>query len=258
MKLCSLSSGSKGNSILVYTDKTKILVDCGISGKALDAGLKEINISPESLDAIVITHEHSDHTKGIGIVARKYSLPVFASEGTGREILPLLKKVDSINFFKSGDSFQIGDIAVSSFKIPHDAAEPVGYRFDGDDSVAVATDIGVLEEQLFVSLKGCKTVLLEANHDINLLEMGSYPIQLKQRIRSKYGHLSNEDAGFAAAWLARFGTKQILLGHLSEENNYPLLALETVKNVLTEKGVKVGDDLVLDVALQNEVSKIYA
>lgn len=261
MKLCSLSSGSKGNAILVYTQQTKVLVDCGISGKALEACLKKIGLSPAELNAIVVTHEHSDHTKGVGVAMRRFDLPVYANSGTWAAMVDDLGKLneENIKIFKGTEGFEIGDIGIQPFEIPHDAAQPVGYRFEsGGGSAAVATDIGALNEGLFRAIRGCRTVLLEANHDVNLLEIGSYPFPLKRRIRGALGHLSNDEAGLAAVWLTKLGTEQILLGHLSEENNYPGLALQTVQNALAEQDIRIGRDVLLDVATRAEVSRVFA
>ena len=153
----------------------------------------------------------------------------------------------------------VGDIEVSPFSIPHDAADPVGYSLVANGKkVAIATDIGVLDQALFRAIGGSSAVLLEANHDRNMLDMGSYPLSLKQRIRGEKGHLSNEDAGYAAKFLAKMGTKQILLGHLSHENNYPLLAEQTVINILKEGGIEPGRDLRLCVAPRDHISEVLA
>ena len=233
MKLHPLKSGSKGNSCLVYTDKTKILVDCGISGKAVRSAMARVGISPGELDGIVVTHEHSDHIKGIGVMMRRYGIPVYANSVTWAAIMTNdLGKLNNeyIKIFKGTEPFSIGDIDIRPFRIPHDAAYPVGYRFDdGKDA-------------------GCKTVLLESNHDVGMLEVGRYPYPLKQRIRGALGHLSNDDAGKGAELLVKMGAENIILGHLSEENNYPDLAFETVKSALTRSGIKVGQDLRLTVA----------
>ncbi len=252
MKLHPLKSGSKGNSCLVYTDKTKILVDCGISGKAVRSAMARVGISPEELDGIVVTHEHSDHIKGIGVMMRRYGIPVYANSVTWAAIMTNdLGRLNNehIKIFKGTEPFSIGDIDIRPFRIPHDAAYPVGYRFDdGKDAGAVATDMGTLTEEVMRAIAGCKTVLLESNHDIGMLEVGKYPYPLKQRIRGALGHLSNDDAGKGAELLVKMGAENIILGHLSEENNYPALAFETVKTALTRSGIKVGQDLKLSVA----------
>lgn len=257
MQLCSLSSGSRGNAILAYSAKTCLLVDCGVSGKTLCQNLASFNISTDALQGILVTHEHIDHTKGIGVLSRKFDLPIYATDETWAAMPASIGKIapHNIQTIHANDSFFINDVQVSTFSIPHDAADPIGYTLSSEGrKVAVATDIGELQEGLFRALKDCHSVLLEANHDINMLEIGSYPYPLKRRIRGKYGHLSNEEAGKAAELLSRMGIKKILLGHLSQENNYPMLALQTVKNILNASSVAAHQDIWLDVALQNQVS----
>lgn len=259
MNIFSLRSGSCGNAALLYSDKTKILIDCGISGKAVTSALSELDVTPEELDAIVVTHEHVDHISGIGVMMRRYKIPVWANHGTWAAMHPSVGKIDDtlIKTFNTDECFEIGNIGISPFSIPHDAADPVGYSFEsGGDKISVATDIGELKRDLFAAIRGSKTVLLEANHDVNMLEIGSYPISLKRRIRGKLGHLSNDDAGKAAEFLVNLGTENILLGHLSEENNYPDLALQTVVCALNEAGIKNGTDVMLGVARRDAVCSV--
>ncbi len=259
MKLCSIRSGSRGNAILVWTDKTKLMIDCGISGKLAECGMKEAGLSPEELTAVLVTHEHRDHTGGVGVLSRRYGVPVFANELTWSAMERDLGKIDPLckKTFDHTEEFAIGDIEVSPFSIPHDAADPVGYCLTGDGKkLAIATDIGVLQESLFRAVKGSEAVLLESNHDKNMLEMGSYPLPLKRRIRGSQGHLSNDEAGKAAEFLVRMGVRQILLGHLSPENNYPALAEQTVINTLTAAGIQPGRDMQLGVAPGDRSGKI--
>lgn len=251
MEIVSLRSGSRGNAALVFTEKTKILVDCGISGKTVESALRSIDVTPAELNGIVITHEHNDHVSGVGVMMRRYNIPVWANEETWHAMSGQVGayKDGLQRIFDFRQEFEIGDIGVRPFSIPHDAANPVGYSFiKGKEKVSVATDIGELKKDLFEAIKKSNTVLLEANHDVNMLEIGRYPIQLKRRIRGKYGHLSNDDAGKAAEFLVKLGTENILLGHLSEENNYPDLAFKTVELALDEADIKVGRDLTLRVA----------
>ena len=259
MKLCSIRSGSKGNAILVWTDQTVLMVDCGISGKKAECGIREAGLSPEDLTAVLVTHEHRDHTGGVGILSRRYDIPVFANEKTWNAMENDLGKINPMHrkTFNHTENFLVGDIEVSPFSIPHDAADPVGYCLCGEGKkLAIATDIGVLREDLFRAIKGCRTVLLESNHDRNMLDMGSYPLPLKQRIRSEQGHLSNDDAGKAAEFLVRLGVRQIMLGHLSPENNYPLLAEKTVSNSLIAAGIQPGKDMILGIAPGDKISRI--
>lgn len=255
MDILSLRSGSRGNASLVSGGNTKLLVDCGVSGKSVTSALADVDVYPEDISAIAVTHEHIDHIAGIGVMMRRYHIPVWANAATWTAMESQVGKIDKslVNIFDNDSSFEIGEIGVKPFSIPHDAADPVGYSFMcGDEKVAVATDIGELKKDLFEAIRGSKTVLLESNHDVNMLEIGKYPPQLKRRIRGKLGHLSNDDAGRAAEFLVRLGTERIILGHLSEENNYPDLARQTVICVLNDAGIKCGRDVLLGVALPQQ------
>ena len=255
MDILSLRSGSRGNASLVSGGNTKLLVDCGVSGKSVTSALADVDVYPEDISAIAVTHEHIDHIAGIGVMMRRYHIPVWANAATWTAMESQVGKIDKslVNIFDNDSSFEIGEIGVKPFSIPHDAADPVGYSFMcGDEKVAVATDIGELKKDLFEAIRGSKTVLLESNHDVNMLEIGKYPPQLKRRIRGKLGHLSNDDAGRAAEFLVRLGTERIILGHLSEENNYPELARQTVICVLNDAGIKCGRDVLLGVALPQQ------
>ncbi len=235
------------------------MIDCGISGKATEAALAELSVKPSEIDAIVVTHEHSDHTKGIGVMMRRYNIPVFANKETWSAMLQQAGACECslMRTFDNCESFSIGEVEVCPFSIPHDAVNPVGYSFvSGGEKVSVATDIGELKKDLFVALRGSKTVLLESNHDVNMLEIGAYPLSLKRRIRGRLGHLSNDDAAKAAEFLVKLGTEKILLGHLSEENNYPELALQTVSCALKEAGIKPGCDVMIGVAGRGAASSV--
>lgn len=237
LKLYPLKSSSKGNSTIISSDRTKILVDCGISCKLLGESLVQLNIDPSDLDAILITHEHSDHTKGVGVVSRKYNLPVYANAATWQAMSTQIGKINDINkqFFVTGESFYINDIKIKSFCTSHDAAEPVGYALETSTSkVAIATDMGVVTDEVLSIITGSDVALIEANYDPKLLEIGTYPYELKKRIKSELGHLCNDDCGALAQLLAESGTKEIILGHLSEDNNFPQLALKTVENFLSD------------------------
>lgn len=261
MEIVSLRSGSRGNAALVFTQKTKILIDCGISGKNVEEALKSVDVSPEELDGIVITHEHNDHISGVGVMMRRYKIPVWGNALTWNAMRDKLGKFDDSleKVFDTSDGFEIGDVGISPFSIPHDAADPVGYSFtNGGDKVSIATDIGELKKDLFQAVQNSKTVILEANHDVNMLLAGTYPMQLKRRIRGNLGHLSNDEAAKAAEFLVNLGVENILLGHLSEENNYPQLAYKTVELSLSEAGIKTGKDVMLDVAARNMVCPAYA
>lgn len=249
LKLCPLRSSSKGNATIVFTKNTKILVDCGISAKALEECLSYSNTPAKSLDGIVVTHEHTDHIKGVGVVSRRFDIPIFANKETWEGMEKQIGKISPRNrrVFEVGNDFLINDITICSFSIPHDAANPVGYTFFAyGEKVAVATDMGIITKEISHALFGSHTALIEANYDTNMLEVGPYPYELKRRIKGDWGHLCNEDCGCLAQFLAENGTSKIFLGHLSEENNFPLLALKTVETSL-ESCCKEAEDFTLSV-----------
>lgn len=259
IKFCSLYSGSSGNSIFVASGSTKLLADAGLSAKKIIEALCSIGERPSELSAILISHEHSDHIKGAGILSRKFNLPIYASEGTWQAMEQLIGPVLECNkvCFSSYAPFQIGDIAVTPFPIPHDASEPVGYSFSASGrKVTVATDIGHISLDLLNCFADSDLLLLESNHDLEMLKVGPYPWNLKRRIAGNHGHLSNDAAGEVIAYMAEKGTKCFLLGHLSKENNFPELAYQTVRNALCEKSLHVGIDVTLDVALRDRVGKV--
>lgn len=235
MKLASISSGSQGNCILVENKETTILVDVGISKKRVEEGLDFYCKSPEYVDGILVTHEHSDHIKGLGVFLRKYPVPVYGTEKTIKYILESnsIGKVDTdlFNPIVAGNDFSIKDLEVSSLSISHDAVDPVCYRFwNGEKSCAIVTDLGTYDYHLAGNLDNLDAVLIESNHDINMLQTGPYPYSLKQRIWSNKGHLSNEACGRLINEIISDKLKHIILGHLSKENNYPELAFEAVRN----------------------------
>ncbi len=262
MRLCSIASGSSGNCIYVGSDKTHLLVDTGISKKRIEAGLKELDVKGEELDGILITHEHSDHIQGLGVFSRKYGIPIYATPGT----LEGIKNYSSLgkmpeglyNPIKIDEKFKLGDITIDPFRISHDANEPSGFRMEcGSKSVAVATDLGKYDEYTVKKLQDLNAVLLEANHDIHMLEVGSYPYHLKRRVMGDKGHLSNELSGKLLCDILHDDLKYIVLGHLSKENNYAKLAYETVKlEVTLGDNEYKGEDLNMAVAKRNEISEI--
>lgn len=248
-RFVSLISGSSGNATFISDGKTNILIDCGMSGAKLKEALHSIDERPESLHALLITHEHSDHVRGAGVVSRRYDLPVYATIGThaGVDIGDIDNK--NIKFVKEDEEIEIGTIAVTPFSIPHDAAQPVGYTFNvGGDKYSIATDIGVMTNNILDHIVGSKKIILESNHDLQMLQYGSYPYPLKRRIMGDKGHLSNEMASKTALYLVQKGTEHIALGHLSKENNRPEIAMLESYNLLTQSDVKVGDDVTLQVA----------
>lgn len=237
MRLCSLYSGSSGNCIYVGSDRTHILIDVGVSTKKVVAALQEIDVKPEELDAILITHEHSDHIGGLGVFLRKYGIPVYSTSKT-LEAVSQYKALGKVDFglfhgVEAEHSFAIKDIYIKPISIWHDAADPVCYTIsDENHKISVATDLGDYDEHIVRELAGCDAMLIEANHDVRMLEVGPYPYHLKQRILGKRGHLSNERGGQLVRELLNDHIKGIYLGHLSKENNYPELAYEAVKGEL--------------------------
>ena len=261
LQFCTLFSGSSGNVVYLATNHGAVLIDCGMSAKqTLDAMIR-IGLDPASVHAILITHEHSDHIKGAGIMSRKLGVPIYATEGTWEGMAASVGDIPARNrvAITAGESFFLDDLEVASFSIPHDAADPVGYRFfAGRHSVAVATDLGYFSQTVCDAVTGAQIVLLESNHDPDLLQKNPhYPARLKTRILGRKGHLSNDAGAEAAVRLAQCGTRHLLLGHLSSENNTPEMAYRVTHEALTGAGASVGDDVTLHVADRYRASFLY-
>ncbi len=253
IKFQSFLSSSSGNCTYVTNDNVHLLVDCGATGKYIIQCLERVGVVPEKLDAVFVTHEHRDHVSGVGVLARKYHMPVYATEGTWVHMESICGKIPSEcqERCKANGEFQIAGLKVRPFAIPHDAAEPVGYRFSDDGSVfTIATDLGHISDEVLEQLSGSDSVIIEANHDLEMLRSGRYPYPLKKRILGEKGHLSNDACGRLCTMLAKQGTRSFWLGHLSKENNVPSLAYETVKSILREEGLAVGSDVGLNVLPQ--------
>ena len=261
MRLCSIASGSSGNCIYVGSDTTHILVDTGISRKRTEEGLTQIDISLQDIDGILITHEHSDHIGGLGVISRKYHIPIYATKKTIDAIgkSSSLGRVESELFHPvtADETFMIKDIKCNPMHISHDAADPVAYRFKcGHKQLAVATDMGTYTDYTVECLKGMDALFLEANHDVNMLQVGPYPYPLKQRILGDRGHLSNERSGQLLSKLLHDKLQTIVLGHLSQENNLPELAYETVRlEINMEDNPYKADDFPMFVARRSCPSK---
>ncbi|MCR5755711.1 MAG: MBL fold metallo-hydrolase [Acetatifactor sp.] len=262
MRLCSIASGSSGNCIYVGSEATHLLVDVGISGKRTEEGLNSLGLTGRDLDGIFITHEHADHISGLGVIARKYGIPIYATRGTIDAMMEYsnLGKVDTSLFHEvqADKKLTIKDLVVNPMKISHDAAQPVAYRISyGNRKVGICTDLGVYDDYTVECLKGMDALLIEANHDVHMLQAGSYPYYLKQRILGDKGHLSNENSGRLLCRILHDGLQNIILGHLSKENNLPELAYEAVRMEIT-----MGDnpykanDFKMQVAKRMEVSPI--
>lgn len=262
MRLCSIASGSSGNCIYAGSDYTHLLVDTGISKKRIEEGLNTLDVKGEELNGILITHEHIDHIQGLGVFSRKYEIPIYATHGTieGIKNCKSLGKMPEglLHEIKVDHPLSLGDITVHPFAISHDANEPSGYRIEqGERSVAVATDIGIYDEYTVENLKNVNALVLEANHDIHMLEVGPYPYPLKRRVMGDKGHLSNELSGRLLCDILHDDLKQVILGHLSKENNYPELAYETVKlEVTLGNNPYKGEEIPMMVAKRDEVSDI--
>lgn len=262
MRLVSIASGSSGNCIYAGTENTHILIDAGISNKRMEQGLNDIGVKGSELDGVFITHEHSDHVKGLGVLMRKHGVPIYATKETLEEIgkmkylgdyprelfHPVMPDVETC----------VGDMGITPFRIDHDAADPVAYRVrSGRKHAAVATDMGHFDQHIIEHLQCLDAILLESNHDVRMLETGPYPYYLKQRILSDYGHLSNDNAGRLLNCILHDRMKYILLGHLSKENNYEELAYETVKLEIDQgdHGYRAGD-FHISVAARERMSQI--
>ncbi|MDO4553181.1 MAG: MBL fold metallo-hydrolase [Bacillota bacterium] len=260
LRFCSFSSGSSGNCYMVATETTVLLVDAGISARKVWAGLETAGLGPSDLKALLLTHEHGDHVRSVRPVVRKAeNLEVYANRATWEQ-LPGNVGEERRRSFVSRQEFTVGDLRVRPFPVSHDAAEPVGFSFfAGEKQLSIVTDTGCVGPELLEEIRGADLLVLEANHDADILRMGPYPYFLKQRILGEYGHLSNEAAGRTLLRLLEEGTKEkrVLLGHLSRENNFPEMAGQTVKNILEEKEYYIGRDLELEILKREEASRIY-
>lgn len=264
MRILPIASGSSGNCIYVGDDTTHILIDAGISGKRIEAGLNMAGITGKELDAVFITHEHIDHIAGLGVLARKYDVPIYSTLGTIQGIV-CCKSVGDIDeeLFQRvnrNENITVGSLMIQAIPISHDAADPLCFRISNEkQSVAVATDMGCVQDHVIESLRGLDAILLEANHDVNMLQVGPYPYYLKRRILGDKGHLSNEASGRMLSALLHDDLKYIFLGHLSKENNMPELALEAVRlEVTMADNPYQASDFPIEVALRSEPSRLLS
>lgn len=265
MKFCTIASGSSGNCAFAGTDRTLLLVDAGITAKRITAALHDMDYDPSELSGILLTHEHIDHISGLGVLSRKYHIPVYGTAGTIEYIInnraKSLGKMDPALFHKISpdQNFRIGDMDIHPFRISHDAAQPCGYRLEGDHkSVAVATDLGCYNDYIIDNLRGLDGLLLEANHDVNMLEVGPYPYPLKQRILGERGHLSNDSAGYLLSDVLNDHMEFVLLGHLSQHNNYEALCYATVTSEVTmADNPYKADDFDIEIAHRDRSSRVF-
>lgn len=265
LAICSLSSGSSGNCYVVLTGNTAVLVDAGISARQIGQRLEALGLGLDRVDAMLITHEHQDHVKGLPVIMKKTACPVLMAEGTGRE-MPCELPRETMRI-AAGEEFLIGDLTVRSFSVSHDAAQPLGFTFSCEDKkLGIVTDTGCITDEIFENMAGCDILVLESNHDENILRIGRYPWFLKQRILGEKGHLSNDAAAEALANLIEYERaalgeerrRTVLLAHLSKENNFPEMALATVSNVLEERGIIAGKNTKIETLSRTETSPVYS
>ncbi len=251
MEFYTIASSSAGNASLVCHEDTHILIDAGVSCRRITQSLAVLNLTLEDIDAILITHEHIDHVRALGTLQKKCAVPLYASRGTAAA---LDYPAERVHAFAPGDAFTVGSLRALPFRTSHDARESVGYRIEsGDGSLAVLTDTGCITDEAHDLALGADTLLLEANHDVELLTTGPYPYPLKRRILGEYGHLSNEAAAEFAVECVRAGTSDILLAHLSGENNTPDLAEYAVGRALQARGLSVR----LAAAPRDTISEVH-
>ncbi len=261
LKFCSLSSGSSGNSYIIGTEDDVILIDVGISGKKILEGIQKLNIDFNKIKGVLVTHEHIDHIKSVGVISKKLpKAKVYANQGTWQHIKDKVAE-NQREEFETGSPFEIGDLEILPFEISHDATEPVGFTVKNEGKrITVVTDTGIITEEIFTQMKSADILVVEANYEENLLKMCSYPWSVKQRILSDIGHLSNEETGNFLCRILKEGEKKprnILLAHLSGENNFPDLAYQTIKNIIVEKYGDENLSMDINVIKKNEISKVY-
>lgn len=258
LKFCSLYSGSTGNSLFFESENTKVLIDSGVSAKKIVDGLTSLSIDMNEIDAILVTHEHSDHIQSLGTIAKKYNIPVYANQKTWDAMPTQRDKIqESLQHrFCSDEDFEIKDLTIHPFRIPHDAADPCGFNLMANgEKVSIATDIGHMTSQIFSCLENSKFLMLEANYEPEVLKCSRYPYLLKQRISGPNGHLSNQLAGKTIARLLDSGLEHVMLGHLSKENNFPELAYNAVMEELQIAGFD-SNCVALEVAKRDMPSNI--
>lgn len=255
--IASLTSGSSGNSTLITEKNTLILLDCGASGKKISQAIEGLGFSCANISSILLTHEHIDHVLGAGILSRRFNLPIYATKETfeNANLGPI--REENINYITPDKSFEVGNILIHPFSISHDAKNPVGYSFDlSIGKFSSLTDTGIITEDIYSSIRDSKYMLLESNHDVEMLKFGNYPYPLKQRILSRTGHLSNTTASKVAAKMMENGVEHIMLGHLSNENNTPEIAYKTTENAIIEGGGIINRDIKLSVAKRYESTRL--
>ena len=258
MKFCSLYSGSSGNCQFIMAGSTKILVDAGLSGKKIQQAMECIGEDPSDIQGIFITHEHIDHIQSAGILSRRFNIPIYANEKTWEAMQPSIGEIKSENIKIFEYCVEIGDFYVQAFDISHDAVNPVGYKiFNKTKKISLLTDTGCVTEDIKKHISDSDLLLIESNHDEDMVLVGSYPWPLKRRVLGDHGHMSNDSAGNLLAEILKKGSEIVLLGHLSKENNFPELAYKTVENILNENNIFIKDGLTLDMTYRDKPSKVY-
>lgn len=257
-KISVLASGSSGNSIYITDGKTKILIDAGLSGKKLSERLAQIGLSGDEIDAVLITHEHKDHISGAGIISRRFDIPIYANNPTWEKSYECIGSITEKNCEIINNDFMIGDMRIHPFSISHDAIAPVGYIiYCNNKQIGIATDMGFFDEKIVKELKGVDFLVVEANHDRDMLMTGKYPWSVKHRIRGDEGHLSNDDTAALLPEIIDGNGPHILLAHMSQDNNNPEVAYITVKNGLTANDLKEGKDYKLGFTYQDKPTRVY-
>lgn len=257
MQIHVLASGSSGNAVLVIMGQHRILVDAGISCRRIERGIAELGMKVNDLDAVLLTHEHRDHVAGLDVLIRRYKLPVYTRTETWKNI-GCYKNLPPECCQIINKNIAIKDLQIEAFNISHDAVDPVGYAFyaEGQKCVLV-TDLGLVTSEVQQAVRGANALVLEANHDLNMLHQGSYPLFLKQRIRGKRGHLSNVDSGKLLCDIFADKPIEVFLAHLSQENNRPAVAEESVQYMLSQAGIKAGKDVVLHRTFPDRTSSLH-
>jgi phosphoribosyl 1,2-cyclic phosphodiesterase len=252
LSVCVLASGSKGNAIYISNGHTAILMDAGLSGIEIQRRMEAVDLNVHNLNAIVLSHEHSDHVRGVGVMARRFDLPVYMTKGTKAAAARQLGRIDQLRHFDIGQTFAIENLTIHPFAISHDASDPAGFTVaQNDQKIGIATDLGIATGMVKQHLKACSLLVLEANHDPVMLTEGPYPWPLKQRIKSRNGHLSNQDSRDLLGEVKHQNLCHVILAHLSEANNTPEKALASVGQAIGEK-----DRFKLHVACQERCSDL--
>jgi len=251
MRFCVLGSGSRGNATYLESGGTSILIDAGMSGLELQKRLSTIGVALSAIDAILVTHEHNDHVQGVGVLSRRVKIPIYANTATFTAASKTVNKLFSYKEFETGASFFVNGLDIHPFSISHDAEDPVGFRIsDGNVSFGHCTDTGKVTRLMRHRLASCQALVLESNHDIEMLQNGAYPPYLKQRIRSSHGHLDNLAAAVFLEELAHEKLQYVVLAHLSEENNHPDIAFHAAAQALRGNPHSKNAALKISVACQ--------